>query len=68
MFIKVQKNQSWALLTVMFRSVIYLFIFGCAETSLLLGPSLVAVSGSYFVAAVRGLFIVVVSLAADDML
>ena len=52
----------------MFRSVIYLFIFGCAETSLLLGLSLVAVSGRYFVAAMHGLFIVVVSLVADDML
>ena len=52
----------------MLRSVIYLCTFGCAETLLLLGLSLVAVSGSYFVAAVHGLFTVVVSIVADDML
>ena len=67
MFIKVQKKkkQSWALLTVMLGSVIYLFTFGCAETLLLLGLTLVALSWSYFVAAVQGLSIVVVSLVAD---
>ena len=68
MFIRVQKKkkkQSWALLTVMLRSVIYLFTFGCAETLLLLGFTLVAVSWSYFVAVVCGLSIVVVSLVAD---
>jgi len=42
------------------------FLSGCAGSSLLLGLSLVAVSGVYSLFVVHGLLIVVVSLVAEQ--
>ena len=45
-----------------YNFIFYLFIFGCAGSSLLLGFSLVGVTGGYSPVVLHGLFIAVASL------
>ena len=53
------ERNVWMVFLLLFKDFhIYLFIFGCAGSSLMLGLSLIAASGSYSLAEVLGLLIV----------
>ena len=55
-------------LLIFFNNFIYLFIYGCAGSSLLCGFSLVVESEGSLVAAILGLLIVVSSPVAEHWL